>query len=147
MMVVKTPWPICDTCQTIPHEIFNGSISSEMLPFTLWRSFESFAESAAKGCHTCTLFYEAVHEPYKSQLKSAEIYLESSPTSDTEDRHVVLTANLASLGDGVGQEKEDLPTQSNLATFTCFTPIAHIKFVLDYEQVGSNAKYYKGEPG
>ncbi|KAK5163373.1 uncharacterized protein LTR77_010746 [Saxophila tyrrhenica] len=142
-MAHQTPWPICSTCRTIPHNIFTVPASSDLTQFKLWDSFTRFAESAARGCHTCTLLYEAVHEPYKSRLKNAEVYLESLSTGDNVKREVVVTANSTLLEPCAGREEEALLKGGNLSAGTSFTPIAHLKFALNHNEIEASTKYYQ----
>ena len=109
-----SPWPICSICQSIPLSLFDPLETTELASdeltsagvhtHALQLAFDNLQRSAYGGCHTCTLFHDAVYEPFKSRLSSAPIFLESVRRYG-ESPAIVLTAELdqvreASSGEG-----------------------------------------------
>ena len=143
-MEPTTPWPVCTNCQRIPLSLFSAPAEDLEPPrHPLWPSFTALVESALRGCHPCTLFYEAVREPFKSRLETAQLYLESAKTDDGK-RTIALTADLVSLSDESSQEHVQLQGNSRQTSGFLFTPIASVKSVADYSDVPAIARHYKG---
>ncbi|KAF7926833.1 uncharacterized protein EAE98_006218 [Botrytis deweyae] len=141
-MALKTPWPICTTCQAIPYTLFqNGTIND---PHLFWPSFSEFATSASRGCHTCTLLYEAVREPFKHRLEDQPIFLERGTIDSGGTEVVALTVDLASLPDYSTWADDFLRrhAEDKLSGFKCL-PIADVKHVLDAGDVPEDARNFK----
>ncbi|KAF7908922.1 hypothetical protein BELL_0355g00030 [Botrytis elliptica] len=141
-MALKTPWPICTTCQAIPYTLFqNGTIND---PHLFWPSFSEFATSASRGCHTCTLLYEAVREPFKHRLEDQPIFLERGTIDSGGTEVVALTVDLASLPDYSTWADDFLRrhAEDKLSGFKCL-PIADVKHVLDPGDVPEDARNFK----
>ena len=100
------------------------------------------ANSADRGCHVCTLLYEAIHEPYKTQLETAAISLESKAATDGGLRSISLTACLDTPNLASGQELALLCPSGSSSTLEAVS-IGTVKFVLDYELVPKTAKNYQ----
>lgn len=147
-MTLQTPWPICTTCQAIPPAFFhNGTM---VKPHQLWPNFSSFTTSASRGCHTCTLLFEAVWEPFKHRLEDESIFLERATTNidDVEVEAVALTVSLDSLSnrDTWVDEFSKIHISDKLPGFQ-FVPIAIVKYVTDAEEVPKGARHVKGKMG
>lgn len=131
------------TCQAIPLAFFrNGAINK---PHQLWPTFSAFANSASRGCHTCTLLYEAVREPFKHQLGDKAVFLEHAAIDNDGAQAVALTATPASLSDlGIQEELLQKRTGDQRPNFQ-FMPIADIKYVLDAKDIPQGAQQFKGK--
>jgi hypothetical protein len=142
-MALSTPWPICTNCQAIPLACFrNGAINK---PHQLWPTYSAFANSALRGCHTCTLLYEAVQEPFKHQLNDEAVFLEHTAISSDGAQAVALTVTPASLPDpGIQNELLQNRTGDQRPNFQ-LVPIADVKYVLDAEDVPQGARQFKGK--
>jgi hypothetical protein len=142
-MTFETPWPTCTTCQAIPLAYFQAA--SFVKPYQLWLTFSAFADSASKGCHTCTLLYEAVQEPFKRRLGNESVYLER-PTIDNDGiQAVALTVDIASLEDhGTWDESLWKLTDGKPTSFS-FVPIADVKYVINVSEIPQGARHFKGK--
>lgn len=139
----ETPWPICAACASIPVNMFSPT-TSPSTAHLLQNSFHKLQDSALAGCHTCTLFYEATQEPFKSKLQSAPVYLESWSADTLEQPNVVVSANLARIIRREDGEETKLCEQFsglNLEPFK-FTPIAEVKFVSSKDDVPGAARHH-----
>lgn len=148
-MAPRTPWPICETCRAIPQSLFSRHDEiSQPLIHHLWPSFAAFEASALRGCHTCTLFYEAVREPFKQCLEPvpAAIYLESAVREDTQLPVVALTVDLLSLPDHASLDETLGRDEADVKSSFRFKCIADVKFVLDWNAIPTNAKHFQGKP-
>jgi hypothetical protein len=142
-MNLMTPWPTCTACQVIPLAFFqNGAIHK---PHQLWLNFFAFVDSASRGCHTCTLLYEAVQEPFKHRLDDEPVYLERATINSDGTQAVALTVDLASQPDrGTWDESLWKRTDSQSPSFQ-FAPIADVKYVSDVRDVPQGTRHFKGE--
>jgi hypothetical protein len=142
-MALRTPWPTCTTCQAIPLAFFhNGAINK---PHRLWPTFSAFANSASRGCHTCTLLYEAVREPFKHRLDNEPVHLERATIDSDGAQAVALTVALASLPDrGTWDESLQKRTDGQRPSFQ-FVPIADIKYVPDAKDIPQGVRHFKGK--
>ncbi|TEY48285.1 hypothetical protein BOTCAL_0296g00050 [Botryotinia calthae] len=141
-MALRTPWPICTTCQAISYTLFqNGTIND---PNQFWPSFSEFANSASRGCHTCTLLYEAVREPFKHRLENQAVFLERGTIGGDGTETVVLTVDPASLPDQSTWANEFLQVhaEDKLSDFK-YLPIADVKYVSDAAEVPEDARNFK----
>ena len=142
-MTFRTPWPTCTTCQAIPLSFFhNGAIDK---PHRLWLAFSAFAGSASRGCHTCTLLYEAVREPFKHRLDAEPVHLECATIDSEGTQAVALTVDLASLPDR-GNWDESLWKRNDVQRPRFqFVPIANVKYVSATKDVPQGARHFKGK--
>jgi len=143
----ETPWPICTTCVSIPFHIFSSSASSPSALYPLQVSFHHLRNSALAGCHTCTLFYEATREPFKSKLESAPVYIEHSSADILDQPKVVVSADLARITRREDSEELKLCEELsalNLEPFK-FTPIAEVKFVSSKDDVPAAARHHNSK--
>jgi hypothetical protein len=139
-MTLNTPWPICEKCQAIPPAFFrHGAIDT---PHQLWPTFSAFANSASRGCHTCTLLYEAVREPFKSRLDEEPVHLERS-ASDNDS--IALTIDPASLVDHETWVDSLQKAEDGQRLTLQFQSIADIKYVLDAKDIPQSARHFKGK--
>lgn len=141
-MTLKTPWPICATCKAIPPAFFRPG-SAPQQPYQLWPKYLEFAESAARGCHACTLLYEAVREPFKTKLDVEPLYLESAIIDNTVA--VVLTVNLDALPENSIWVKASWKRIDGENTVFKFVTIADVKFLTDAEDIPQGFKHFKGK--
>jgi hypothetical protein len=142
-MTVNTPWPICETCQATPPAFFHhGSIDT---PHQLWPTFSAFANSASRGCHACTLLYEAVWEPFKSRLDEESVYLERSATDNESTQALALTIDPASLVDRNAWDDSLQKAVDGQRLAFRFQPIANVKYVLDAKDIPQGAKNFRGK--
>ncbi|KAM0154397.1 hypothetical protein ACHAPG_006490 [Botrytis cinerea] len=141
-MALRTPWPICTACQAIPYTSFqNGTLND---PHQFWPSFSELANSASRGCHTCTLLYEAVREPFKHRLENQAVFLERGAIGGDGAETVVLTVDLASLPDQSTWANDFLQVhaEDKLSDFK-YLPIADVKYVSDAAEVPEDARNFK----
>ncbi|TGO54049.1 hypothetical protein BCON_0113g00090 [Botryotinia convoluta] len=141
-MALKTPWPICTTCQAIPYTLFQkGTIND---PHQFWQRFSEFANSASRGCHTCTLLYGAIREPFKHRLEGQPIFMERGTIDSYGAEAVALTVDLASLPDHSTWADEFIRkhVEDKLSGFK-YLPIADVKHVLDAGEVPEDAQNFK----
>ena len=149
-MAFRTPWPICAACQAIPIEVLIRSAVDGKnigLPLThfLHGSFDAFRLSASRGCHACTLLYEAVREPFKSGLHTAPICLESARGSDDKFK-LVLSADLGQIQrfeDSLELALSEVTLREEDKGFNK-TPIADVRFVFDASDIPATARNYRG---
>jgi hypothetical protein len=142
-MALRTPWPTCTTCQAIPLAFFHNRAIDK--PYRLWLTFSAFADSASRGCHTCTLLYEAVWEPFKHRLDDEPVHLECTTIDTDGTQAVALTVDLASLHDrGTWDESLWKRTDGQRPSFQ-FVPIADIKYALNANDVPQGARHFKGK--
>ncbi|RMZ90857.1 hypothetical protein DV736_g1883, partial [Chaetothyriales sp. CBS 134916] len=140
-MALKTPWPTCTTCQAIPLTFFHNGATNK--PHPLWLTFSAFADSASKGCHSCTLLYEAVQEPFKHRLDTEPVHLERATTDSDGTQAVALTVDLASSPDrGTWDESLWKRYDGQQPSFQ-FVPIADVKYVRDAKDVPQGARHFK----
>ncbi|KAF7901471.1 hypothetical protein EAF00_003692 [Botryotinia globosa] len=141
-MALKTPWPICTTYQAIPYTLFQNVTINDPHPF--WPSFSEFASSASRGCHTCTLLYEAIREPFKHRLEWQPIFLERGTIDIGGTEAVALTVDLASLTDHSTWADEILRkhAEDKLSAFK-YLPINDVKHVLDAGEVPEDARNFR----
>jgi hypothetical protein len=134
---------MCTTCEAIPLAFFhNGAVAK---PHRLWLTFSAFANSASKGCHTCTLLHEAVREPFKHRINNEPVYLERATIEGVGTQAVALTVDLTSSHDrGTWDESLWKRTDSQPPTFQ-FVPIADVKYVLNAHEVPPGARHFKGK--
>ena len=142
---MRTPWPICQKCSDIPTDVFcPQSADAPGAIHPLWPAFSALVESAARGCHTCTLFFEAVREPFKSQ-DAVPVYLESLAAGDGGRRSVYITLDL-SLVTATGRPHDVQPKVVEwTAALTRFTPVADVRYLLDADQIPKNAKFFQSK--
>ncbi|KAA8572160.1 hypothetical protein MFRU_018g01510 [Monilinia fructicola] len=140
-MALRTPWPICATCQAIPLAFFqNGAVNK---PHLFWTTFSAFANSALRGCHSCTLLFEAVREPYKHRLDNEPVFLEHGMVESAGSRALALTVIPAFLPDrgtsnaSLEKDHDDLRRNFHLV------PIADVKYVSDTKDVPQGARHFK----
>jgi hypothetical protein len=142
-MTLRTPWPTCTTCQAVPLAFFhNGAISK---PHRLWLTFSAFADSALRGCHTCTLLYEAVREPFKHRLDAEPVHLERATTNSDGTQAIALTVDLASLPDRGTWDESLWKRNDGQRPGLQFVPIADIKYVRSARDVPQSARHFKGK--
>lgn len=148
MVVVETPWPVCQVCSGIPVALFSPSqhepsAKSAQTHF-LHSSFQAFSLSASTGCHLCTVLYGAVREPFKSRLRTAPVFLESCLQED--DLSVIVSADLTRIQRSGGEDEAALREGVFATTDRPFrhTTIADVKFTFASEKVPATAKNYKG---
>jgi hypothetical protein len=142
-MTFRTPWPTCTTCQAIPLAYFQAA--TFVKPHRLWVTFSAFADSASRGCHTCTLLYEAVQEPFKHRLDNEPVHLERATIDSDGTQAVALTVDIASLRDhGTWDESLWGPTDGKPASFQ-FVPIADVKYVINADDIPQGARHFKGK--
>jgi hypothetical protein len=148
-MAYKTPWPICNSCSAIPSTVFYPTQCSgkdeAARAYLLHSFFRSLQNSALRGCHVCSLFYEAVREPFKSQLSTAPVYLESHCTVEGTQQ-VSLTANLHETIRVEGGDETSVADGMNdlsLQTFK-YPPIAEVNWATSPEDIPATARNYKG---
>ncbi|KIW03232.1 uncharacterized protein PV09_05454 [Verruconis gallopava] len=140
-MALKSPWPICKTCQAIPLAYFQNEEVNQ--PYRAWPTFADFADSASRGCHTCTLLYEAVREPFKTRLDDEPIYLESAKTRVNDERVVVLTVDPTTIADRTNWNGFLQKPNDNDPPNLQFLPIADVKYVRDARDVPQDARHFK----
>ncbi|KAI9649471.1 hypothetical protein NHQ30_002047 [Ciborinia camelliae] len=140
-MSLRTPWPTCTTCQEIPPTFFHREAIIDK-PHRFWSTFSAFANSASRGCHSCTLLYEAVREPFKHQLDDEPVFLERATTESDGSQVVALTVTLASLPDRDTLD-EPLKKRTDQHSGFQFVPIADIKYVTDAKDVPRGARHFK----
>ncbi|KAK4553800.1 hypothetical protein LTR86_008975 [Recurvomyces mirabilis] len=141
-MASGTPWPICKTCRSIPHELFGSDSQATIAPVRLFDSYTALVHSADRGCHVCTLLYESIHEPYKTQLETAAVSLESRAAADGGTRDVQMMASLGTPDLASEQELALLQPPRSSSSLKAVS-IGSLKFVLDYDLVPRTAKNYQ----
>lgn len=142
-MTLKTPWPICTTCQAIPLAFFRNEAVDK--PYLLWPTFSAFEKSTSIGCYTCTLLFEAVKEPFKHRLNDDPVHLEISTISSNNTRAVALTVDLASGPDhGAWDESLWKATEDQTPKFR-FVPVADVEHVPDVGDIPPGARHFKGK--
>ncbi|KAK3669263.1 hypothetical protein LTR78_010870 [Recurvomyces mirabilis] len=141
-MAPETPWPICKICRSIPYSVFGSNSQETIAPVRLFDSFTALVNSADRGCHVCTLLYEAIHEPYKTQLETAVISLESKAATDSGPRNIQMMVSLDTPDLAGGQELALLRPSSSNSSLEAVA-IGSVKFVLDYDLVPRTAKNYR----
>lgn len=151
-MAFTTPWPSCACCRAIPKSLFyQPSTTSQTFEgrrqYNFQAAFLALRESASRGCHACTLFYGAVREPYKSQLHTAPMFLESLFVQGTERaKTTAITADLNRINRSEGSAEFNLKSP----TYQCpygrfeFAPIGEMRWAGEEEGVPASAKNYKG---
>jgi hypothetical protein len=139
-MALKTPWPICGTCRHIPPTL---SRDTTAITHQLWPNFSDFQTSASKGCHSCTLLYEAVQEPFKSRLETGPIYLERA-IIDGNIQVVAVTVDLAASPDHSAWD-ESLWKRNDQPPSFQYVPIADVKYVTDSKDIPHDARLFKGK--
>ncbi|RMZ82926.1 hypothetical protein DV737_g1837, partial [Chaetothyriales sp. CBS 132003] len=113
------------------------------LPHRLWLTFSAFADSASRGCHSCTLLYEAVREPFKHRLDAEPVHLERAIIDGDGTEAVALTVDLASLPDhGTWHESLWKRNDGQRPIFQ-FVPIADVKYVPDAKDIPQGARHFK----
>ena len=142
-MALQTPWPTCVTCQAIPPAYFHNEAIDG--PHHLWATFSAFANSASRGCHTCTLLYEAVREPFKHLLDEEPVYLERSSIDGGGTQALALTIDPASLLNRDTWDEFLKKTIDDQPPNFRFQTIADIKYVLDAKDVPRGAQHFKGK--
>jgi len=130
-MALEPPWLICASCRGITRR--------------LWLHFSEFEASAAKGCHSCTILYEAVREPFKSRLEIEPVFLERA-TEDQNNKHpLALTIDIAPSADSsTWDESLWNGNNSQQANFR-HVAIADVKYVTDSKDVPHGARLFKGK--
>lgn len=120
---------MCKTCQAIPLAIFqDGATAKHHL---LWLTFSAFANSASRGCHTCTLLYEAVREPFKDRLDDEPIYLEHAILNADGGQAVALTVDLASSPNRRNWDESLWRHTDEQGPSFQFVPLTDVRYVPD----------------
>ena len=150
-MDVKTPWPICSHCKEIPKSLFHQSPSGELFErrrkYNLRVSFAALRNSASRGCHACTLFHDEVREPYRSDLETVPVYLETLfEQSSALARTTALTVDLHR----VVRSETSAESKSKSAEYQCpyggfeFDVVAEVRWTSEEAKVPLSAKHHQG---
>ena len=147
-MSVETPWPICGHCKNIPLSFFCQLVSAEPFEqrrkYNLQASFAALRYSASRGCHSCTLFYEAVREPYKNALHTAPVFFESLfERTSAFARTIAITVDLNRVvrsGDGAESHLKSPEYQCLYGRFE-FPPIGEMRWTMEETKIPWYAKH------